>query len=173
MTKQKALMLLADALNYGQDAYGEDFSQAVEGMRQALGLTPKTIANAQAIYKKIEPERRRDGITLGHYSVISALDPAEQDKLMDRALADPKHTFTVDELKNEVAAIHPKTKRGKTRKVKAQPNYDGDTAETVLHKLADCADWFKSNSATEKMKSDMQEIYKAFRRKWASGRAKK
>jgi hypothetical protein len=73
MTKQRSLMLLADAANYGESEYGEEFAQAIEGMRQALGLTPKTVANAQSVYKRIEASRRRDGLTLGHYSVIAPL----------------------------------------------------------------------------------------------------
>lgn len=79
MTKQRSLMLLADAANYGESEYGEEFAQAIEGMRQALGLTPKTIANAQHVYKRIEASRRRDGLTLGHYSVIAPLPVNEQD----------------------------------------------------------------------------------------------
>lgn len=171
MTRQKCLMLLADAMNYGQDEYGEEFAQAIEGMRQALGLTPKTIANAQAVYKKIEPSRRRDGITLGHYSVISALEPAEQEEFMDMALADPKHTFTVDELKNEVAAAHPKTKRGKERKTK--PKEGKDNTASILQKLIDSSNWFSENEPTEKMKGPLSKLHLAFRRKWQSGKAKK
>lgn len=171
MTKQRALMLVADAANYGEKRFGEEFASAISGMRQALGLTPKTIANAQWVYGKIEAARRKSGLTLGHYSVIAAIKDADaQDKFIEQVISDPKHTLTVQELKEEVAEKFPKTKRGKTRKTKSPD--DGDTAGTVLHKLADCADWFMSNEPTEKMKPSAQIIYKAYRRQWMGGHKK-
>jgi hypothetical protein len=164
MTRQKALMLLADALNFGQDVYGERFAQAINGMRQALGLTPKTIANAQAVYKRIEPSRRRDGLTLGHMSVIAALPADAQDRFMDMALADPLHTFTVEELKNEVATQFPETKRGKPRKKKERPVEE--TSATVHQKLIDVSNWFSEHDPIEKMKGPLAKLHLVFRRKW-------
>lgn len=169
LTKERTLMLLADALNYGEQSYGEEFAQSISNTRQALGLSPKTIANAQWVYGKIEAGRRKDGLTLGHLSVLASLKPDEQDLLMQTAIDE---RMTVTDLKEHVKEHHPKTKRGKTRKTKAQSD-DGDTTETVLHKLSDCADWFMSNEPTEKMKSDMAEIHKVFRRHWQNGKAKK
>lgn len=86
ITRERALMMLADALNFGYDAYGEKFSQAIDGARSALGLTPKTIANAQWVYKSIEPYRRRDELTLAHYSVIAGFDANEQEQFIATAL---------------------------------------------------------------------------------------
>lgn len=122
ITRERALMMLADALNFGYDAYGEEFSQAIDGARSALGLTPKTIANAQWVYKSIEPYRRRDELTLAHYSVIAGFDANEQEQFIATALADPKHAMTVKELKEAVAEAHPKTKRGKDRTSKNGKN---------------------------------------------------
>lgn len=166
--KQRTLMLLADALNWGEETYGEEFAQAIDNTREHLGLSPKTIANAAWVYGKIDASRRRDGLTLGHYSVIAGLTPEQQDVFMASVLVDH---LTVKELKEEVATAFPKTKRGKKRKTEAKAD-DGDTAETVLHKLSDCANWLLSNAPTEKMKADMIEIYKVYRRKWQPGRKK-
>lgn len=175
MAKERCLMCLADALNFGADAFGESHAQAIDGMRQALGLTPKTIANAQWVYKKIESSRRREGLTLGHYSVIAALEtPADQDVFINKVIADPKRTLSVADLKEEVAEVHPKTKRGKPRKTKAQPEGKwSDSDETIIFKLADCANWFKSNEPSEKMKGDLGELYRVFRRHWMKGKKKK
>lgn len=164
MTKQRSLMLLADAANYGESEYGEEFAQAIEGMRQALGLTPKTIANAQHVYKRIEASRRRDGLTLGHYSVIAPLPVNEQDEFMDRVLANPQHTLTVAELKTEVATVHPETKRGQRRKVKEKAVEE--TSATVLQKLIDASNWFSEHAPTEKMKGPLSKLHLAYRRKW-------
>lgn len=53
LAKERTLMLLADSLNFGQDAFGEEYAQAIDDTKAALGLSPKTVANAQSIYKKI------------------------------------------------------------------------------------------------------------------------
>lgn len=170
MTRQRALMMLADALNYGQDEYGEEFAQAIDGTREALGLSPKTIANAQWVYGKIDASRRRDGLTLGHMSVIASLPVEAQETMMVTAIMEH---MTVSQLKETVAEIHPKTKRGKDRKKKAKANENTDTAESILQKLSDSSAWLKANKPTEKMKQPLADCHLAFRRKWQTGVKKK
>lgn len=173
MTKQRALMLVADAANYGEKRFGEEFSEAISGMRQALGLTPKTIANAQWVYKKIESSRRRDGLTLGHYSVIAAIkEPSDQNAFIEKVISDPKHTLTVQELKEEVAEKFPKTKRGKDRKTKVT-EAEETTESTFTRNLNGCADWISEHGLKAHNKEAAETIHKAYRRKWQSGRKKK
>lgn len=169
LAKQRSLMLLADALNFGQEIFGEEFAQAIDDTRQALGLSPKRIANAQSVYKKIEASRRRDGITLGHYSVISAFEPQEQDRYMDLISA---HKMGVETLKETVASDHPKTKRGKERKTKSGP----DTAATALQKLVDVSNFLSEKTVdvlTDKWWEPMKKLNGFFRRKWQPGHKKK
>lgn len=163
LAKQRTLMLLADSLNFGQEAFGESFAQAIDDMRQHLGLTPKTIANAQSVYAKIPLSRRREGITLGHYSVLSAFEPEEQDRYLDQILS---HRMTVSNLKEVVAEDHPKTARGTNRKTKA------DDDKTVLQKLEDCAHYLLDHQPTEKMKFHLSALHLAYRRKWQTGKRK-
>lgn len=174
MAKQRALMMVADAANFGEKKFGEEFAAAISGMRQALGLTPKTIANAQWAYGKIEAARRKDGLTLGHYSVIAAIkEPSDQDGFIEQVVKDPKHTLTVQELKEEVATKFPKTKRGKPRKTTAVESSEDD-ADSITQKVIDVANWYAAgNPPTQKQKGPMETIYKAYRRKWASGRKRK
>lgn len=174
MTKQRALMLAADAANYGEKRFGEEFASAIDGMRQALGLTPKTIANAQWAYGKIPAEARLDGLTLGHYTVIAGIKELDDQKaFIARVIEDPKHTLTVAELKEEVSEKFPKTKRGQDRKKKVQESSEDD-ADSITQKLRDSAKWFAAgNKPTEKMKADLTDIYKAYRRQWAPGRKSK
>lgn len=170
LTKERTLMLLADALNYGEQSYGEEFAQSISNTRQALGLSPKTIANAQWVYGKIEAVRRKSGLTLGHMSVLASLPTEEQDILMSTAI---EENMTVSDLKEHVAEHHPKTKRGKTRKTKAA-GASTDNADSITQKLSDAAKWFADgNKPTEKMKNDLAACHLAFRRKWQSGKAKK
>lgn len=169
LARQRTLMLLADALNFGQDAYGEEFSQPIDDTRQALGLSPKRIANAQSVYKKIEASRRRDGITLGHYSVISAFEPVEQDRYMDLVIV---HKMGVETLRETVAADHPKTKRGKERKTKSGP----DTAATAYQKLVDVSNFLSEKTVdvlTDKWLAPMKKLNGFFRRKWQPGHKRK
>lgn len=85
MARERCLMCLADALNFGELAFGEDYTQAVDGMRQALGLSPKTISNAKWAFGKIDVSLRKEGITLNHYNLIAALEPTEQARFIDEA----------------------------------------------------------------------------------------
>lgn len=163
LARQRTLMLLADALNFGEASYGESFSQAIDSTRQALGLTPKTIANAQWTYKRIEPARRRSGISLGHYSVLASLNPEEQEKYFDQI---ETHHLTVQSLKETVAEDHPKTKRGTNRKTSE------DDDKSILQKLEECSHYFIDHSPTEKMKFQLAALHLAYRRKWQSGRRK-
>lgn len=175
LTKQRTLMLLADALNWGQDAFGEEFAQAIDNTRASLGLSPKTIANAQAVYKRIEVSRRREGITLGHYSVIAALEVGEQDRYVEQILT---NKMTIGTLKEIVAAEHPKTKRGKDRKSGIVADMNGVRAELIieeteasaLQKLEDVLEWIEGNGISEKWKLGLEAVYKIFRRKWQTGK---
>lgn len=109
MAKERCLMCLADALNFGEAAYGEDYAQAVDGMRQALGLSPKTISNAKWAFGKIDASLRKEGITLHHYNLIAGLtDREEQKRFIDEAI---QKQMTIRELRDEIAIVHPKTRR--------------------------------------------------------------
>lgn len=166
MARERCLMCLADALNFGELAFSEEFAQAIDSTREALGLSPKTIANAQWVYKKIDASRRRDGITLGHYSVIAALEPETQDRFINEAL---REHMTVSTLKEHVAEHHPKTKRGQKRATKPKATFSNtDDAESITLKLAECAAWLTPELVTKEMKDSLGYCYKLYRRVFIS-----
>jgi hypothetical protein len=168
MTQERCLRMMADALNWGEDKFGEDFAQAVDGARQALGLKPRTLANAMWAYKRIDAPRRKDGLRLGHYIVLAALEPAEQDKLIDEAL---KNRMTVEVLKDHVAEAFPKTKHGKTRKAAKI-----DDEKTALQKLIDANQYLLSVPSADignAWKSHVEAQYKIYRRRWLTKRKDK
>lgn len=168
LTREKGLMLLADTLNFGENKFGEEFSQAIDGMRHTLGLTPKTISNAQRIYRLIEPSRRRVGLTLSHYDLIAALSQKEQESLMDEAQT---KEMSVSEFRHAVIERHPKTKRGKTRKGGA----DLKSEEGLQIAAEKIAIWFAENekgltaAQLKKWKPLLEPLFKVYRRKWQSG----
>lgn len=157
LTREKALMMLADSLNAGEELFGEEFAQSISATREYLGLSPKTIANAQWTYKRIPPEKRRIGITLGHYSVVAALEEKEQEKYFDQILT---HKMTIAVLKEIVAEEHPKTARATKRKT------GEDTDATILGKLESCSHYFVDHNPTEGMKFQLRALNLVYRRKW-------
>lgn len=166
MAKERCLMLLADALNFGELAYGEDYTQAVDGMRQALGLSPKTISNAKWAFGKIDVSLRKEGITLHHYNLIAALEPSEQARFINKAI---QKQMTIRELRDEIAIVHPKTKRGKPRAGKKTLIVDLESEEGLLHAQVKIAEWLLEQSRNKvklngAWKSALEDPYKAYRR---------
>lgn len=72
-----------DALNYGEDAYNERYSQALE----ASDLAYSSLRNAAYVARHIGPERRRPELSFSHHETVAALDEADQELLLDQAVA--------------------------------------------------------------------------------------
>ena len=72
---------LADAVNFGEHAYGEDYAQWVE----ETGLVKRTIQNIARIGREIPPARRRAGVSFSHHAEVITLPVPEQESLLDRA----------------------------------------------------------------------------------------
>jgi hypothetical protein len=70
---------IADALVYGEDAYGEIFAQSVD----LVGINPKTAMNLMAVGRAIPASRRREALTFGHHQAVAILEPKEQDRWLD------------------------------------------------------------------------------------------
>jgi N6-adenosine-specific RNA methylase IME4 len=75
---------IGDWLNYGERRYGEKYSQGVE----ATGLEYQTLANFAWVARRVEPSRRREDLSWGHHAEIAALEPGEQDRLLEQAVAE-------------------------------------------------------------------------------------
>jgi hypothetical protein len=72
---------LADALNFGDDAYGEDYAQWVE----ETGLAKRTLQNIARIGRAIEPARRRADVSFAHHAEVVTLPVPEQESLLEAA----------------------------------------------------------------------------------------
>ena len=73
--------LIGDCLNCGERAFGEEYAQALPDDR----LTVKTLANYKWVAARVETSRRRERLAFGHHAEVASLEPAEQDRWLDRA----------------------------------------------------------------------------------------
>lgn len=93
---------VGDWLIYGEGAYGERYSQAID----STGWDYQTIANARWVAGQIAYSRRRECLSWSHHAEVASLGEAEQDELLDSAI---EYNWSVKELRSAVRA-----KQGKT-----------------------------------------------------------
>jgi N6-adenosine-specific RNA methylase IME4 len=72
---------IGDWLNYGERTYGETYAQAID----ATGYEYGSVANMAYVAGRIELSRRRESLSWSHHQEVAPLEPAEQDKWLDRA----------------------------------------------------------------------------------------
>lgn len=72
---------IGDWINYGEDVYGEKYSQALE----VTGYDYETLRAAGWVAGKVETVRRRTVLSWSHHKEVAALPPAEQDAWLDKA----------------------------------------------------------------------------------------
>jgi hypothetical protein len=89
------LWLIGDALVWGMDAFGEEFSHVVSERSKQVQY------NAAWVSRSIPISRRRE-ISWSHHFEIAGLEPTEQDKLLQAAV---EHHLTVRELRDEVRRL--------------------------------------------------------------------
>jgi N6-adenosine-specific RNA methylase IME4 len=74
---QRAVMWwIGDWLNYGERAYGEKYSQAIE----MTGYDYQTLRDAAWVSGSIELSRRRDNLSFSHHKEVASLTPARQNE---------------------------------------------------------------------------------------------
>lgn len=76
--------LIGDCLCAGEAAFGEEYSQALPDDR----LAAQTLANYKTVAGKIPASRRRESLSFAHHAEVVRLEPAEQDRWLDRAEAE-------------------------------------------------------------------------------------
>lgn len=166
----RSALYVADLLNYGEANYGERYAQAIDGTRAFLSRKEKTISNWRWIASHVDVSRRRENIdSLAVYEAVAALDPAEQDELLSMAETE---NLTASELNKIVRERHPKTKRGKQRRAKAEKNNVPIENITDAKLVAtDLSNFLTENEdkITDAWKPLLGHFYKLFRRHWMSG----
>lgn len=74
---------VGDWIRYGAARWGERYVEAA----RITGLDGKTLRNIAYVAGCFDLSRRRDKLTWSHHAEVAALDPAQQDAWLDRALA--------------------------------------------------------------------------------------
>jgi hypothetical protein len=170
----RAICILSDALNFGEKAYGEEYSEAIDASRAWMRVSTKTIQNAMWVMSKIPPSRRRELLTLAHHDAVASLEPEEQDEFLTKA---EEGSLTVAELRKLVKAAHPKTARGKDRKHKdeSKASFKIENATDAKKAATALSNWMTANEdkVNDTWKPLLEHFYKLFRRRWMSGHAKR
>lgn len=75
---------IGDWLNYGERAYGEKYSQALD----ATGLEYQAVANYAWVAKAVEPSTRVESLSWTHHRHVASLPVNEQAEWLARAVCD-------------------------------------------------------------------------------------
>lgn len=105
---------LADAINFGELAYGDLYSQWVE----ETGLAKRTLQNIARVGRLIEPARRRADLSFSHHAEVASLPADEQNRLLEAA---ERAGMTRYELRDAVRSDREQAER------RARAMVDGDT----------------------------------------------
>lgn len=73
---------VADWVLWGEDTYGEKYTQALE----ATGKDEKTLLVWTRVAKAVPVERRREELTFSHHEAVSGLDADEQSYWLQKAI---------------------------------------------------------------------------------------
>ncbi len=74
---------LGDWACHGDRRYGDLTEAAGE-----IGIAYKTLRNLAHVARKLQMSRRRDNLSWSHHGAVADIDPAEADRLLDRAEAE-------------------------------------------------------------------------------------
>jgi len=86
---------LGDWWRFGDHVYGERAAQALDSETYAF----QTFMNASWVAGQIETSRRREVLSWSHHAEVAALEPKEQDRLLDLAV---KENWSRQELRQAV-----------------------------------------------------------------------
>lgn len=93
---ESSIWWLADALNFGEQAYGEKYTQAVD----ITGLSVGHLANIAWVGRRFAPERRipPHRLSFSHHQEVGGLEVEEQDEWLRLA---EEHGWTTAELRRQ------------------------------------------------------------------------
>jgi hypothetical protein len=89
---------LGDWIRYGNAKFGERYAWAA----RVTGYDVQTLMNMVYVASRFEVSRRREDLSWSHHETIAALDPAEQDRWLDRAAAD---RLSISDLRGELRSL--------------------------------------------------------------------
>jgi hypothetical protein len=165
---------IGDWLVYGETAYYDRYSQALEDM---TGRKTQTLMNYAYVAKSIEISRRRENVDFSTHAEVASLDPEDQEKVLAKAAKEHQSRNTVrreaEKIKrakkpkpNETDFVLPKEAReclddymGELAKFGEQFLQPGwHSVELMLHSHGKDALWQR----TRTVETDCQAIVKMF-----------
>lgn len=161
---QRSLWMLGDALDFGEEAYGEEYAQAIDNSRAAINLSVSRIKNVMRLSKQFPAARRRVELTIGHHDAVArrGLDEKQQDKLLQKAVAE---SLSVAQLRDEVAEQVPSKSSAKKRS-KAVKSEKDMTEKQAIGQANVVLSWCKAHEAdlSGKWKGVLADFHKLYRR---------
>jgi len=79
--KETVKFMLGDWLNYGENAYGEKYAQAIDNVTYDYAY----LRNIAYVCRNVEMSRRRDSLSFSHHTEVAHLDPDLQDLWLQTA----------------------------------------------------------------------------------------
>lgn len=81
---ESSIWWIGDWCNYGFWEYGKKYEEALA----VTGLSYQALDDIAWVCKKVDLSRRRDNLSFTHHREVAALEPAEQDAWLDRAVSE-------------------------------------------------------------------------------------
>jgi hypothetical protein len=94
---------IGDWIEYGTAKWGEKYAEA----SRITGYDIKSLRNIAYVARQVDLSRRRDKLRWSHHAEVAGLEPQEQDRWLDRCLAD---RFSVADLRIELRGSQRSTK---------------------------------------------------------------
>ena len=98
--EQATQWLWGDWLNFGEQKYGEMYTEALE----ESGYDYQTLRHAKVVAAKIEMCRRRHNLSFSHHQEVAALEPEIQDELLRES---EDNAWTRKKLREKVRSLQP------------------------------------------------------------------
>jgi len=123
---------IGDWLNYGEQKYGETFSQAIDETNYDYG----TLRNDKSVASRVELSRRRDNLSWSHHAEVASLKPEDQDKLLEKAVKEELTSKDLRKLVREKKKLPaPALPEGKYNVIYADPPWQYDFSETTTREI--------------------------------------
>jgi len=145
---------IGDVLVQGERRLGETYAQAAE----ALGLTPKTLANRASVARALPSHLRREGVSFEHHAELAYLwsgDPKREPNILAWLDLVEKEKPTRDELREKLAEAG--LRKGRVRLPaggKSEPvEPPGEPLPDHLAQALRCAAFIDAKTALERLNS--------------------
>ena len=93
--EERVQWVIGDALLWGERHYPDVFEEFLH----ETGYQPQTLQHARWVASRIEPQRRRDELAFSMHAAVAALEPDDQDDILEVAILE---SWTRDEVREEV-----------------------------------------------------------------------